>query len=168
LLEYLQVNYSDEGMYVIEPILLRPEKTNDPFLPICPDPNCTDCAEEDPYSYRIHVILPAYGSRFMNMDFRRFAEALIRAETPAHILPRICWISQDDMARLEKAYRDWIYLKAGVTSGHRTEKLTAFRDILFAVRNVYPPQKLHECDAGEDEPKFLLGQTALGTMADET
>lgn len=168
LLEYLQVNYSDEGMYLIEAILLRPEQESDPFLPICPDPNCKDCEEEDPYSYRIHIILPAYGSRFMNMDFRRFVEAVIRAETPAHILPRICWIGKDDMAKLEKAYRDWIYLKAGATSAQRTKKLTAFRDILFAVRNVYPPQKLHECDAGEDQPKFVLGQTALGTMADET
>jgi uncharacterized protein len=166
LIEYLQVNYSDEGMYLVETILLRPEQNTDPFLPICPDPNCTDCADEDPYSYRIHVILPAYASRFANMDFRRFVEEVIREETPAHILPRICWISKEDMAVLEKAYRDWIYLKAGAETAQRKTKLQAFIDILFAVRNVYPPQKLHECDAAEDESKFLLGQTALGTMKD--
>ena len=168
LMEYLQVNYSDEGMFLLEMILLRPEQDSDPFLPICPDPNCTDCSEEDPYSYRIHVILPAYSSRFSNMNFRRFAEEVIRTETPAHILPRICWISKDDMARLEKAYRDWIYLKAGARTAQRNAKLAAFRDILFAVRNVYPPQQLHECDTGEDQPKFLLGQSALGTMKEET
>jgi len=167
LMEYLQVNYSDEGMYLIETILLRPERKTDPFLPICPDPNCIDCADEDPYSYRIHVILPAYASRFANMDFRRFVEEVIREETPAHILPRICWISKDDMAALEKTYRDWIYLKAAAETAQRKVKIQAFIDTLFAVRNIYPTQKLHECDAGEDQPKFLLGQTALGTMNDE-
>jgi hypothetical protein len=163
LMEYLRANYSDEGMYLIEMILLRPAQKNDPFLPICPDPNCVDCSEEDPYSYRIHVILPAYSSRFSNMDFRRFVEEVIRQETPAHILPRICWICQEDMVRLEVAYRDWIYLQAGAETADRTTKLQAFIDILFAVRNVYPSQQLCECDAPEGKQKFLLGQTALGT-----
>jgi hypothetical protein len=164
LMEYLRANYSDEGMYLIEMILLRPEQEDDSFLPICPDPNCIDCADEDPYSYRIHVILPVYSSRFSNVDFRRFCEQVIRAETPAHILPRICWVSQDDMASFEKHYKDWLYLKAGVTEEERAAKLKAFIEILFAVRNAYPPQKLYECDAPENQQKFLLGQTALGTL----
>lgn len=155
-----------DGMYVIEMILLRPELNPDPFAPICPDPNCTDCAEEDPYSYRIHVILPAGQKRFAKMEFRRFVEEVIRQETPAHILPRICWISNKEMATLEVAYKDWIFLKAGADTKKRTAKLKAFIDILFEVRNVYPAQKLHECDAPEGEQKFLLGQTALGTMKD--
>jgi uncharacterized protein len=166
LTQYLRANYSDEGMYLIEMILLRPEQESDPFLPICPDPNCIECSEEDPYSYRIHVILPAYSSRFSNMDFRRFVEEVIRQETPAHILPRICWISQEDMVALESAYRAWIYLKAAADKADRTTKLQNFIDTLFKVRNVYPSQKLHECDAPEEERKFLLGLTALGTMTD--
>ncbi|MEY2497298.1 MAG: uncharacterized protein QOD12_854 [Verrucomicrobiota bacterium] len=153
-----------DGMYVIEMILLRPELNPDPFALICPDPNCIDCAEEDPYSYRIHVILPAEQKRFAKMEFRRFVEEVIRQETPAHILPRICWISNEEMAKLEVAYKDWIFLKAGADTKKRTAKLKAFIDILFEVRNVYPAQKLHECGAPEGEQKFLLGQTALGTM----
>lgn len=164
LMEYLRANYSDESMYLIEPILLRPEEQADPFLPICVDPNCTDCGEEDPYSYRLHVILPAYTARFSKMEFRRFTEEVIREETPAHILPRICWISLDDMARLEKAYHDWIHLKAGVDEAKRTATLVKFIEVLFSVRNIYPSQKLHGCAAPEDQQKFLLGQTALGTM----
>ena len=167
LISCLQVNYSDEGIHLIEMILLRPDLPLDPFLPICPDPNCTDCAEEDPYSYRLHVILPAYSSRFSNMDFRRFAEEVIREETPAHVLPRICWVSKGDMAALEKAYRDWIPVKAGADTSEPTAKLKALIDILFSARNAYPPQKLHECDAGENQPKFLLGQTALGALKDQ-
>jgi uncharacterized protein len=154
---------SDEGMYLIENILLRPEENTDPFLPICPTPNCTDCAEIDPYSYRIHVILPAYTSRFSNMHFRRFVEEVIRSETPAHILPKICWIDRENMVALEKLYRDWIYLKAGVDKTNRGDKLRSFINKLFKVKNVYEPQKLRECDSSEDELKFILGRTALGT-----
>ena len=154
---------SSEGMYLIENILLRPEQNTDPFLPICPTPDCNDCAEIDPYSYRIHVVLPAYSDRFKNMHFRRFVEEVIREETPAHILPKICWINQENMAELEKLYRDWIYLKAGVAPADREEKLRSFIDKLYKVKNVYEPQKLSECDSGETQPKFILGRTALGT-----
>ena len=166
LITYLRTQYSDEGMYVIENVLLRPdpEQPSDPFLPICPDPNCTDCADEDPYSYRIQIVLPAFSGRFTDMKFRRWAEQLIRAEVPAHIQPKICWIGRDDMAELEKRYRDWIYLRSGRETANRADKLTQFRDTLFRVKNVYPTQQLFECDATETQQKFILGQTALGTL----
>ena len=154
------LNISFEGMYLIENILLRPELSDDPFLPICPNLNCTDCSEADPYSYRLTIILPAYSDRFRNMNFRRFVEQVIREETPAHILPKICWIDKYDMAELEKLYRDWIYLKAGVEKTDRQDKLKKFIKKLFAVKSVYPPQKLSDCDSRD---KFILGRTSLGT-----
>jgi len=131
----------EEGMYLIENILLRPEQPTDPFLPICPTPNCNDCAEADPYSYRIHIILPAYGKRLGKLEFRRFAETVIREETPAHILPKVCWINKEDMAKLEKLYRDWIYLKAGkleLALTERQDRLKQFINELFTVKNIYP------------------------------
>jgi len=91
------------------------------------------------------------------------AESVIREETPAHLLPKICWISREDMLGLETKYRDWIFLKAGAAPEQRQEKLTAFIQALFAVRNVYPAQQLRECLGGEEQPKFIVGQTALGT-----
>jgi hypothetical protein len=148
-----------EGMYLIESILLRPVAEDDPFLPICVDPNCADCADDDPYSYRLHIVLPAFAGRFANMDFRRFAEEVIREETPAHILPRICWIGQEDMARLEKAYQEWL---------GSPERIANLIQTLFSVKNVYPVNKLHGCDDPEDQPKFILGRTALGTAKSET
>ncbi|MGB8702031.1 MAG: hypothetical protein WCD18_21655 [Thermosynechococcaceae cyanobacterium] len=159
------LSQSVEGMYVIENSLLRPdpEQASDPFLPVCLDPSCTDCVEKDPYTYRIHVILPAYGDRFSNMEFRRFVEQVIREEVPAHILPKLCWISREDMTVMQRQYREWIALKAGVDTTRRTEKLTALINTLFTVRNVYPVGQLHECDGSEEQPKFVLGQTALGT-----
>lgn len=160
LTEHLRTAYSEEGMYVIESILLRPEE-GDPLLPICPDPNCAACADADPYSYRIHVILPAYGGRFEDMEFRRWAEQVIREETPAHIQPRVCWIGADDMAELETLYRAWLHLRAGRPVADRATALRRFIDALFASRNVYPTQRLADCRAPE---KFVLGHTALGTL----
>ncbi len=163
IMEYLRVNYSEEGLYLIENILLRPEQSDDPFLPICVDSNCDDCAEADPYSYRIHIILPAYGARFRDQDFRAYAERVIRAEVPAHILPKICWISKEDMAAVEKTYQDWIKLKCGRTRAGRRQKIQRFIDALNSAKNVYPVERLHECD-GEQREKFVLGRKALGSF----
>jgi hypothetical protein len=167
LIAYARRFYSGEGMFLIENLLLRPGGPDEPFLPICVDPNCADCADDDPYSYRLHVVLPAYAGRFVNMDFRRFAEEVIREETPAHLLPKICWISRDDMARLEAAYHDGLEGRAGADAAARREKLVALIAALFAVKNVYPAHQLHPCDSPEDQPKFILGRTALGSGENE-
>ena len=162
LVNYLRVRFSDEGMFLIENLLLLPEETDDPFLPICTAATQTTCADSDPYSYRLHIILPAENGRFANMQFRRFAEEVIREETPAHILPKICWISKVDMAMLEYAYRDWIYLKSGKEKTDSQAKLNSFIKALFAVKNCYPSQPLVECDKSEN--KFILGQTSIGSI----
>lgn len=161
-IDYLRVNYSEEGMYVVENILLLPEEATDPFLPICPAGDRRACADIDPYSYRLHIILPAYGSRFHSMAFRRFAEEVIREETPAHILPKICWADRETMARFEGAYRDWLFLRAGRERSRRRDRLTRFITELTTLRNVYPAQRLHDCTAQEQE-LFILGQSGLGT-----
>ncbi len=166
LISYLVENFSDEGMFLIENILLRPELAGgDPFLPICTAATRTSCADFDPYSYRIHVILPAENGRFKNMPFRRFVEEVIREETPAHILPKVCWIGKEDMAMLEKAYRDWIYLKSGKEGNDRLIKLKAFIEALFEVKNSYPSEMLRACDT--NEAKFILGDTAIGSLENE-
>lgn len=164
LMTHLRQYYSGEGMYLIENILLRPRESTDPFMPICVDPNCGDCADADPYSYRLHIVLPAFAGRFQNMDFRVFVEDTIRHETPAHILPKICWIDSDDMAKLEQPYRDWIDLAAGVTNANRAVKLQALIDALYSVKNIYPSRQLNDCNDDESKPPFLLGRTALGTI----
>lgn len=163
LIDYLREYYSGEGMYLIENILLLPEKKDDPFLDICTDPGCTDCSDDDPYSYRVHFILPAYAGRFQNMDFRRFVEETIRQETPAHILPKVCWIDSDDMAMLEGPYRDWVSLRSGLTFADRSVKIQALIDALQHVKNVYPHRLLHDCSTDESKPPFVLGRSALGS-----
>jgi hypothetical protein len=170
---HLRSYYSGEGMYVIEHILLRPRDierppfpptdSDDPFLRICVDPTCTGCADDDPYSYRVQIVLPAYAGRFHNMDFRRFVEETIRLETPAHVLPKICWVDAADMAKIEQAYRDWIPLRAGVASAQRKEKMDALIKALRDAKNIHPKQKLHDCGGGDDKPPFILNRNALGS-----
>ncbi len=165
LINYLQENFSDEGMFLIENILLRPELEGDPFMRICNAANQTSCSDFDPYSYRIHIILPAENGRFRNMHFRRFVEGIIREETPAHILPKICWIGKEEMSMLEKAYCDWICLKSGKENNDRLNQLKAMITALFEVKNSYPSELLHECETNEE--KFILGETAIGSLENE-
>jgi len=152
-----------ERLILIENILLLPEPGDDAqFLPICPDPDCTDCANDDPYSYRIHVVLPAQAGRFANMEFRRYAEEVIRQETPAHILPKICWLDPEDMQRVERAWRAFAALPAGYGEA-RKAALARLAKALFESKNAYPEQRLHACDDPQSRAKFTLGRSALGT-----
>ncbi len=109
--------------------------------------------------------MPAYAGRFHNMDFRRFVEETIRQETPAHILPKVCWIDTADMAKLESAYRDWVSLQAGATTANRASRLQALIDALYSVKNVYPPQPLRDCGCSADTPPFILGLNSLGSQS---
>ncbi|MEO8601076.1 MAG: diguanylate cyclase, partial [bacterium] len=157
-----------EGMHVVEHILLRPRVDGDPTLRACVDPTCGDCGGLDPYSYRLHVILPAYAGRFVDMDFRRFVEETIRGETPAHLLLKICWISRDDMARFEAAYRDWLQVAASAAAPEdRAPTLRRLFDALYEVKNVYPPTALGECGVGDETSQFILGRSALGSGVTE-
>jgi hypothetical protein len=165
LIAHLRNYYSGEGLYVIEHLLLLPEQADDPFMDICVDPGCTDCADLDPYSDRLTIVLPAFTGRFRDMDFRRFVEETLRQETPAHLLPRICWVNSDDMAVIEKAYRDWLAIRASAATADRAVKIKALVDALTRAKNVYPSSGLHPCGQLEPPP-FVLGRTALGS-ADE-
>lgn len=162
LMTYLVGHYGGEGMYLVEHILLRPVEPDDPMFPICTDPGCPDCSELDPYSYRVHVVLPAYAGRFQNEGFRRFVEQTIRRELPAHVLPTVCWIGTDDMARFESAWRNWLMLHAGFSTTGRRAKLQALIDALVGVKNVYPARALFDCTGDETQPPFILGKTSLG------
>ncbi|MFZ2266871.1 MAG: hypothetical protein WAV95_04755 [Azonexus sp.] len=165
LIAHLRNYYSGEGMYVIEHLLLLAEPVAAPFMDICVDPACLDCAELDPYSNRISIVLPAYSGRFRDMDFRRFVEETLRQETPAHILPRICWVNTDDMAAIEQAYRAWLSSRAA-GSADLAARQKALIEVLTRAKNVYPSSALHPCGQLEPPP-FVLGRTALGS-ADET
>ncbi len=167
LIAHLRERYSGEGLYVIEHILLLPEASGDPLMDICTDAGCDDCADLDPYSDRITIVLPAYTGRFRDMDFRRFVEATLRREAPAHILPRICWVNTDDMAAIEGAYRAWLAIRSGAATADRARKIAALVEALTRAKNVYPASGLHPCGQLAPPP-FVLGRNALGSATDLT
>ncbi len=156
-LEVVRSRFGRERMYVIENLLLRSSDDN-ALLPICTDTGCRGCADDDPYSYRIHVVLPADAGRFASMEFREFVEGVIRAETPAHILPTVCWIGPEDQREVEAAYRDW--LEGGDGEGSVT--LRRLIEVLTRAKSVYPVARLAGCDAPEGTVRFQLGRAALG------
>jgi len=163
LIEHLRTHYSGEGMYLIEHLLLLDE--DGPLLDVCSDPDCAGCADLDPYSNRITIVLPAYAGRFRDIDFRRFVEATLREEAPAHLLPRICWVNTDDMAAIETAWYDWLAIRAGAARADRTGKLAALIEVLTRAKNVHPASALHPCGQIEPPP-FILGRASLGSATD--
>ena len=166
LIDFLNEKFSEEGFYVIEHSLLRPRKSTDNFMPVCTEPDCSDCDPLDPYSFRVSIVFPGYTPRFSNLDFRKYMEKLIRTEMPAHILARICWVGEGQMGSVEKHYRKWLeynqkhYNKPRLTNN----SLNDFIDILSKLHTVYPPGTLHDCEEGDDENPIVLGRTHIGNQ----
>jgi len=175
-------NQSEEGMFVVENFLLfnkagtvlpssppaspvePPTITDEDLLPICVDDNCDECNDTDPYSFRIGIVLPAYAKRFLNMDFRRYCERVIRTETPAHLFPKICWVSNEDLREFEMAYKDWLQVKAGILEDVNKAITIRFIRILTALKTVYPKARLEDCKNTEERKLFLLNQNTLGSL----
>lgn len=119
---------------------------------------------DDPYSFRMSFILPAWPTRFRSSYFRQFIEQTIREETPAHIYVKICWVGLQQMRDYEKVYQPWLeslnlneYPEAALTNAMITE--------LGKLYNVYPTAILHSCDdISADEPQMILDQTTLGNQ----
>lgn len=84
-----------ERFFIIEHLLLRPRFYGEALLPVCLDADCETCGEDDPYSFRLTFVMPGWMPKFKNINFRRYAERIIRTETPAHLLPKICWVGNE-------------------------------------------------------------------------
>jgi hypothetical protein len=155
---------NSEGMHLIEHILLRPYANGDKLMRVCLGDDCGFCSEEDPYSFRVSVVLPYWPERFRNLNFRALLERTLREEAPAHVQVKVCWISQNQMIDLDAAYRAWLNARAAGKPNAATIRNTSRRliEILEALNTVYPAASLHDCDAGEDETIVRLGSTALG------
>jgi hypothetical protein len=176
LINYLTTNHlvidcSSEGMYLIEHLLLRPRDNNFSLAPICIDKDCSSCGQDDPYSFRISLVLPYWPAHFNNMYFRAYFENLARAESPAHCMMKICWINQDAMLQFELAYFIWIYALAGYYSiktamnGHFLQAANDnLLNILYSLHSEYPVATLHDCTESKDKNPVTLGKTVLGTI----
>jgi hypothetical protein len=179
LIQFITTDFTEEGMFVVEHILLRPDvtRTDIPltqFMPICTD-NGTSCQPVDPYSFRVTVVLPGWTYRFSNRDFRIFMEQVIREEMPAHILARICWIgsrktgdenTENQMVDFENCYCDFLLAKTNTGQAQSSSKLQKFIKILSELNSIYPTGKLIDCDDETEslEGKIVLGSTNIGNL----
>lgn len=85
-----------ERCIIVEHLLLRPKFPGDALYPACTDGPCLPCGEEDPYSFRLTFVMPAWIKPFdTSLEMRDFADRTIRQETPSHLLGKICWVGND-------------------------------------------------------------------------
>jgi hypothetical protein len=127
--------------------------------------NLCSC-ESDPYSFRITVVLPGWTIKGKNINYRRFVEKTIRMETPAHIYPKICWISNRQMKELEEIYELWLYELAMGSCTTEIYKCIKEEFIfrLINLRNIYPVGTLSDCVEELGDNDIILGSSALGTI----
>ncbi|MGN6394809.1 MAG: hypothetical protein ACTHMI_04560 [Mucilaginibacter sp.] len=176
LIGYLCNDFKMEGLYVIENILLRPpfdytgdDATHHQFMPVCIDANGEYCKPLDPYSFRISVILPGYSIRLRDTAFRTYAEKLIRMETPAHVLPRICFIGHDQMVDFEKQYQKWLDAKHTSVRNNTAMDATIntdFINLLEKLYTVYQAGHLSTCDETDVNP-IILNKSSLGSLQND-
>ncbi|MBI1227584.1 MAG: hypothetical protein GC192_20290 [Bacteroidetes bacterium] len=89
---------TEQQIFIIEHLLLRPRFPGDAVMPVCLDPVCQTCHEVGPYSFQMTVVMPGW-ARLTEDDlyWRRFADRTIELEAPAHILTKICWVGDEQL-----------------------------------------------------------------------
>ena len=150
-----------EGFHLVEHILLvkGPHTNKQPGygvrLRITGDelsyPNTR--GEEDPYSYRITLVLPAWAGRFSEPAFRAYFEQTAHIESPAHIQIHCFWLDRDEMKKFEGVYKDWV--EALGNPGTAPDVLSAKRDGLVEQLNLlYSPGKISAPGLTEDTGNY--------------
>ncbi len=160
-----------ETVHIVEHILLRPRNVpsadfpdGDPLLPICIPSDCTSCGEEDPYSFRLTVVLNGEeGLANHGIEFRQFAERTIRQEVPAHLAVKICWVSSEQLKEFSTRYCSWLAELAAAEPDALTlhDRLVLLLDEFIRLKSVYPYATLHDCVDGDDENRIYLNRTII-------
>ncbi|RZJ90535.1 MAG: hypothetical protein EOO20_07865 [Chryseobacterium sp.] len=150
------------------PIPLKPSEA---LMSSCEE----DCEIEvyDPYSYRISVVLPGFAYRFQDLDFRKYAETIIRQEIPAHVLAKICWVgdrlsereaAQNDLAEFEAAFKKYLSDKSKNNTANLGYSIQALLLALTHLNNIYRPGRLLDCAMDDNDSldgKIILGQSNI-------
>ena len=180
LIYFMKEVFTEEGMFIIEHMMLRPDvntTTVNPatFLPVCTD-ECKTCEPLDPYSYRVSIVLPGYTLRFANIDFRNYMEKVIKEELPSHVLAKICWIghrkneienpADNELLQFENSYKNYLFAKTVLNQEQPETELIQFINALSHLSNLYPTGRLFDCtDENENQfEKIILGKTNLGSL----
>ena len=174
------INSCLENFYCIEHILLRP-MTDDAFndedlLPVCLKDNCNSEANNDPYSFKVTLVLPGWLARFRNMYFRRYAQRICRQEAPAHTLIKVCWINREEMITFQDAYELWIkayrkykpkYCDNTLEDDEKEDYNIALANLVSELKElntIYNEGTLYDCKESELDNPIILGNTSLGTL----
>ncbi len=143
----------------------------DDFLPIELRNDCIFCQFDDPYSFIVSIVLPAWQGRFFNQDFRTFFDRTLRLECPAHLVLNVCWIDCKQMGDFEVKYKRWLLenAKENPDPARVSVALNEFIKVLTELRSVYPEGILHDCnsDSSTDptpENAIVLNSTVLGNL----
>ena len=179
VIAFMKYEFTEEGLFVVEHMLLRPDVTAEepdgsPFMPICAD-QCDSCEPLDPYSYRVSIVIPGFTYRFYNTDFRAYMEQVIRQELPAHVLAKICWVGyrdgeiaeeENELMNFEHKYKNYLFAKTNMLQEQPSPELGNFIDALGGLNNVYPNGRLYDCSEEVEElsEKVILGKTNLGSL----
>jgi len=158
------------GLHLLEHILLRPRDSSFGLMQVSPQ-DCKCPCEQDPYSFRASVVLLYWPGHFDDMAFRQYFENKIREEAPAHVLLKVCWLSNELMREFEVAYKKWIEMLAAWSLDSQANA-ASFRDVndkmiemLARLHSEYPLATLHDCnESKEGSNVVVLGKTVLGTF----
>lgn len=168
------ISSGDEmGLYVLEHSLWAPQKPEDGFIQLSRKEGEAELLQ-DPYTFRVTVILPGWTDLSCSSNYRKYVERVIREEIPAHIFVKICWLSKEVMANFELSYFNWhnvmrerTRLNAGSDwEKRRSEANAAVVDAFGQFANIYPEAVLmadsvNDYDDGGDITR--LDYTYLGS-----
>ncbi len=177
---YQAINSTLENFYCVEHLLLRPQVsenlTDDDLWAVCLNDDCFSEANNDPYSFKVTLVLPGWLARFRNRYFRQYAEKIFRKEAPAHVLVKVCWVGREDMIEFQTAYNKWIvaYRKFKTKDCLRTlslnekkaynKALSGLKAILKELNTIYDEGTLYDCKESELDNPILLNNSSLGTL----
>ncbi|MEM9452600.1 MAG: hypothetical protein AAGF11_00375 [Myxococcota bacterium] len=152
-----------ERLVVVEHVLLRPVP-QDVGAPSASStaaaPLLTAPAQPDPYSLQLSVALPADPVRFGQVDFRKFVEHTIRAQTPAHLTVYVHWLANDEFNNVEGAQQALHQaLRAHRADSAQHQGLRAARDRMIELLKVGQASPLRDLPVPE-RLMVVEGQTA--------
>ena len=132
IIAFITSKEDDFNFHVAENVLFRPKASFHDGLSIETesDPNYS---VTDPYSFRIHVILPAWHSLAQDESFRRVFKQTMRLESPAHVYLRFYWVDHEDMWEFEQFYAERLL------ENHKGNGIS-MKGIKFWAENQYRPQ----------------------------
>lgn len=103
----------------------------------------------DPYSFWVTVVLPGWGRRFGQQDFRETLQQIIRREAPAHIGLRFMWVNARDMYYFEDNYQPWLQYLSGQTVCDEDFSVCGMVDCLESLECQPPALNSREAVSGQ-------------------